>query len=241
MRKVVSIMFVGVLVASLSGCARVERGMSTRAHASQMYGGRKVLVGIDVTGSYALLPQALPLAAEFFMMNAMPGDTWTFRWIERDSYSDRAAIPVFKGKSSVLLPSLRKPSNPFDKRAKLKYLLGVKEVNAIKTQVARNLRALRRQQVRGTDIWGFLAKAQDLKVSDVVMFTDLGDTMRNELPLKLDGIRVWILGFQSGKNPREAAKRRAYWTNVLKRAGVSEIFFFDFTQPLPRWNEGGEF
>jgi len=65
--------------------------------------------------------------------------------------------------------------------------------------------------------------------------------MRNELPLKLDGIRVWILGFQSGKNPREAAKRRAYWTKVLKRAGVSEIFFFDFTQPLPRWNEGGEF
>jgi len=149
-----------VLVASLfllAGCAR-ER-VSTRAHASQksvvMYGGRKVLVGIDVTSSYALLPQALPLVAEFFMMNAMPGDTWTFRWIERNSYSDRAAIPVFKGKSSVLLPSLRKPSNPFDKRAKLKYLLGIQEIVTIKKQVAGNLRALRRKQVRGTDIWGF--------------------------------------------------------------------------------------
>jgi len=62
---------------------------------------RNVVVGIDITGSYALLEQALPLAAEFFVANAQPGDTWTFRWIERESYSDRAVIPVVDGKAEA--------------------------------------------------------------------------------------------------------------------------------------------
>jgi len=252
-------MFVRALVAScvlLAGCASVpKRGVAVQSRASQkvvMHGsGKKVLVGIDITGSYALLPQALPLVADFFVMNSMPGDTWIFRWIERTSYSDRAAIPVFKGKSSVTLPPLRKPSNPFDKRGKVKYLSRLREVIAIRKQVTENLkdltkkaqeiRTLQRERVRGTDIWGFLIKAQDLGVSDIVMFTDLGDTMRNEMPLRLDGVRVWILGFQSGKKPKETAKRRAYWTSVLRKAGVSEISFFDISEPLPKWNEGGEF
>jgi hypothetical protein len=233
-----------VLIAiSAAGCARApERGVSVQSNLSKsgtaVTSNRSVLVGIDVTGSYSLLPQALPLVAEFFVMNAQPGDTWIFRWIERSSYSDRAAIPVFNGKASVTLPSLPdKPSNPFNKREKLAYLLGVRNVVTVKKQVAETLRALRRKPVRGTDIWGFLAKAQDLKVSDIVMFTDLGDTMHNEVPLKLDGVRVWVLGFQSGRNPRETKKRQAYWTDKLKKAGVSAIWFHDISQPLPRWKE----
>ena len=250
----ISTIFVRALVAScllLAGCTTVvpKRGVAVQSRGS----GKKVLVGIDITGSYALLPQALPLVADFFMMNSVPGDTWIFRWIERNSYSDRAAIPVFKGKSSVTLPPLCKPPNPFDKRGRVKYLLRLREVIAIRKQVTENLkdltkkaqeiRTLQRERVRGTDIWGFLIKAQDLGVSDIVMFTDLGDTMRNEMPLRLDGVRVWILGFQSGKKPKETSKRRAYWTSVLRKAGVSEISFFDISEPLPilpKW-EGGEF
>jgi hypothetical protein len=227
----------------IAGCGRVSgsgmsKGEKPKAVTFVSETKRNVLVGIDVTGSYVLLDQALPLAAEFFFSNAKPGDTWTFRWIEKNSYSDRAVIPVLGTKSSVTLPLLPpKPTNPFDKKAKLTYLLRVQEVMTLKKKVADTLRALRRQPDVETDIWSFFAKAQDLKVTDIVMFTDLEDTMKREIPLKLEGVRVWLLGFQSGKDPKQAAKRRAYWTDVLTKAGVQKVVFHDISQPLPCWEE----
>jgi len=237
--------FFCLTAAVLAGCGRGAGSGMSKGETPQaaVASERRVLVGIDVTGSYALLRQALPLAAEFFVINAKPGDTWMFRLIERNSYSDRAAIPVLGNKSSVTLPVLPpKPTNPFDKKAKLAYLLRLREVTIIKQKVANALSALKKQPVIGTDIWGFLAKAQDLKVTDIVMFTDLGDTMNRKMPVKLEGVRVWVLGFQSGKDPKEAARRRTYWTDILTKAGVQKIVFHDISQPLPRWGEqGGEF
>ncbi len=233
--RLLTILLLPWCVFALVGCGR---GFKTIAAQQVPHSPRRVVVGRDRTGSYALRDQARHLEAELFVRNAQPGDTWIFRWIERFSYSDRAARPIVNDKSSVTIPVLPpKPTNPFDKRANLLYLAQLRRVVALKRQVADTLKSQNPPPVRGTDIWGFFKKAEELQPTDIVAFTDLGDTMRKEVPLNLQGVRVWILGFQSGRDPKATAKRKAYWTEVLKKAGA-EVFFHDISQPLPRW--GGE-
>jgi hypothetical protein len=196
---------------------------------------RVVVVGIDETGSYALTPLALERAAEFFKQNACPGDLWIFRRITRDSYSDTATIPVYKGQPFVKLPKVRpKPGNAFNKRGRLAYLRDLKRFEQMRQQVAEAVSKFKpRQGVIGTDIWGFLRKANDLGCSDIVMFTDLGDTRNLRVELNLNGARVWVLGFQSGRDPRKTVATRKRWETRLQKAGASKVTFHDISAPLP--------
>ncbi len=229
------IRWVDIVVVVINCWLLTACGSKSTAAKQVSHNPRMVVLGIDRTGSYALRDQALPMAAKFFLVNAQPGDTWIFRWIERHSYSDRAAIPIGEngGSAVTILMLPAKPANPFDKRAKLSYLVQLRKVVALKKKVGDRLKSLKPPPVEGTDIWSFFKKAEDLKPTDIVAFTDLGDTMRREVPLNLQGVRVWILGFQSGQNPKEAAKRKEYWRKVLAKAGA-EVNFHDISQPLPR-------
>lgn len=221
-------------LAVLSGCRHAPPAPEAAARQNNTQ-PRIVLVGLDTTGSYALGDRTPALAAELFTRNAKPGDTWYFRLITRDSYSDKASISLGEGRASITLPQvIPPPQNRFHKRARVRHLVSQREFERVREDVANRVRTLRLTPIRGTDIWGFLAKAQDLQATDVVLFSDLGDT-RNLRPeqLQLNGARVWILAFQSGRDPRTALKLRRLWDDWLRKAGASQVIFRDASQAMP--------
>ncbi len=193
---------------------------------------RRIIFGDDITGSY-MRDNVVDLQVKFFLMNARRGDTWIFRWIGRYSYSDRAARQILPGRTYVTIPELpSKPSNPFDTQANRDYQTRLRRVQEIKLQVARSLKSQKSSPEKGTDIWGFLKKAEELKPTHVVMFSDMSDTMGNKVALNLRNVHVYVLCFQSGRNPREAQKRKTFWTSVLEQAGA-RVTFHDISEPLP--------
>lgn len=223
-------------LAMLSGCYHGPSAPEATASGQQDQTAQPVVVvvGIDTTGSYPLLKQVVAPVADFFLRNARPGETWYFRLICNNSYSDRASIPVWKGRGSVTLPHVEPaPTNPFNKQARLQHLVSLKRFEQVRNEVATKIRSLQLRPVRGTDIWGFLAKAQDLQATDIVMFTDLGDTLGwriNKLDLK--GTRVWVIVAHSGRDPRVTLKWCRQWEQWLRKAGASQVKFSDVSQDI---------
>jgi hypothetical protein len=190
-----------------------------------------VVVGLDKTGSYDIAAAGREQAARLVVASAGPGDTWFFRWIERDSYSVKAAIFTLR------LPFLpQKSENPFDRRSRAAWQMKMASINNLKQQAAQRLIALQPEpgsSTQMTDIWGFLAKASELiangpdgREKAIVMASDLKDNMELRVPLNLKGVYVVVLAFQSGRQD-EAQRNREFWANAFKDSGASFVRFLD--------------
>jgi len=193
---------------------------------------KTVVVGLDKTGSYDIAAAGREQAARLVLASAEPGDTWFFRWIERDSYNVQAAIFTLR------LPFLpQKPENPFDRRSRAAWQMKMASINNLKRQAAQRLIALQPEpgySTKMTDIWGFLAKALELlaNVPDggekvIVMASDLEDNMGRRVPLNLKRVHVVVLALQSGNEPAKAQRKKEFWTNAFKDSGASFVRFLD--------------
>jgi hypothetical protein len=187
---------------------------------------------IDATGSYNFVGQALNKAAAEVERNAQPGDVWFFRWVTNASYSDSAAI--FTLRCPDLLEA---PANPFDSNARRHWQAQQASFTALKRKAATMLRSQRPRPVRGTDIYGALAKASDIFETTagqgekvVVIATDLGDTENRKVSFSLRGARVIICLYQGGRNVQEARARRDSWVGLIRDSGAREIRVLDPAQ-----------
>ena len=205
-----------------SGCSR--RASATMEHATASP-ARWIVYEIDITGSYTMPRQALDQAAQEVLHSAVPGDTWFFRYLHNKSYNDHAAIltlrcPLIKTTHNVL--------------ARQQQSAQERSAAKMRSDAARYLESLHPQPVYGTDIYGALAKAGELLADApagadrvLVLATDLGDTLRRPAEIKLTGVRVIVTLFQSGSDPRTAARLRRDWTKKIKGYGASEVTFID--------------
>jgi hypothetical protein len=141
------------------------------------------------------------------------------------------------------MPEAPRSANPFSPRDKE----ALRRIRRTREAAASLLRRLSVRPVRETDIWGFLAKASLLLAGApegtsrvMIMFTDLGDTRSRRTRLDLRGVRVYVGGYQSGSEPAATLKRRAFWEDVLRKAGAQEVTFLDPSQSIGQlWRKEG--
>jgi hypothetical protein len=221
----------------LAGCAPTQpspKAAGQSLPAQTVRCPRVVVVGFDRTGSYALAAEGRRQVADVLVRSACPGDTWYFRWISNDSFSDRNIIFTLR-----LPPVPPASSNPFDRRSRAAAERSLARIAQAKRAAAVQLAKLRPASVYHTDIWGFLAKAATLLASApqgsqriLILATDLGDTLNRRVALDLAGVRAYVVAFQSGQDAAGAAARRGFWEQVLSRAGVDRVAFIDPSQTL---------
>lgn len=189
---------------------------------------RVIAVGIDVTGSHVLRDKAPAVLSEVFEASARPGDTWVIRQISQASYSDRAAL------LTIQLPdTMKEPDNPFDFQEQAEFQARRQRYQQARSEAVSSIRRLRLPPpVRGSDIWGFVAKAADLGATHVLIFSDLGDTVHLRSAQKLNHAEVHVF-FQSGRDPRLAHRRREEWSRWFLEIGAAKVVFHDPNSTTP--------
>ncbi len=234
-RRLLLLRVMGALLLALCGTGCTQRPAPSVAAAQAAAPRRSwVVYLIDATGSYTLPRQALDKAAEEFGHSARPGDQWFFRIITNRSYSDRAAV------LTVRCPDpLPTSSNPFDTRARQQQHRLQRSLARLKAATATRLLQFRPQVVRGTDIYGALAKSGELLAQApalarkvLIIATDFGDTEKLETPTNLTGVEVLVALFQSGSSPSAARKARRFWTERLRQYGAIRMTWMDPSESL---------
>lgn len=196
---------------------------------------RYVIYALDVTGSYAFAETSARQAGDAVQRHAQPGDVWFLRKIDDRSYSDRASIMTLH--CPPLPPTT---SNPFAAApARARAQAQRTEFNNLKTAAADHLGKFRHSPVRGTDIYGFLAKAGELLAAApeathklIVIASDMGDTCRQTASINLAHAEVVIL-FQSGTSPVKSQSIRDAWTKRLTNCGAASVTWRDPSEGLP--------
>jgi len=197
---------------------------------------RRVVVGIDFSGSYQLAREGLDQVATLVEHAACPGDEWFLRAIEENSYYPPAALRTVRFPALPLRPSERPELHL--RRQYLRDLqqwqVRAKAFATARAQQAQDIRALNAAPARATDIYGFLAKAGELLVNTpqgtvpvVVMATDLVDTAGRDSAFDLQGAVVLVLAFEA-EDPTVSV--RDFWQDRLRRANASTVHFRDVTE-----------
>lgn len=238
--RTLNLMFVALFLFAATGCTSTDvaagsPSASTTAE-SRCAVPRTVVVGIDRSGSYALVSDGIAQVARILDRTACPDDIWYLRWIEADSYGPAAAITTIT--FNPVPPQPTKPANPLARRAHLEALQAwgrhVAVFRAERTKAAKAIEALRRAGVAGgTDVVGFLMKSDELLVSApahaqrvVLMTTDLQHNVDRDGAFDLRGAHVLLLVFQAD-DPVTAQQLRVYWDERLSSSGAASVRFRD--------------
>ena len=193
-----------------------------------------LIYGIDETGSYSFREKALALGGKI-ISEMKPGDVFYARRITHSSYSDDCNI------LRLALPEVGDPpQNKFDRRARYQWEMRMKTVEGLKAQACNSLVRLPPVRAKMTDIWGFFAAASDRFRTEcrgdchkvIVIASDMKDNCNREIAMDLKGVRVMVVGFESGGDPKLARKIVQGWTNSLKKYGVSDVEFLPPDCPL---------
>ena len=225
-----------VMLASLSAVACGGAAASDAVQNAEPASVRPVVVvaGIDVSRSYNMAEQGAVMLADAVQKEFRPGDALFVRFIQTHSYDETAAFCTVR-----LPPVPPMPDNPYDRAGRLQVRQTQQRTEALRGATVRRLSEFRVAEVpeperSGTDIYGFLAKAAELfgNASDVdkelMLATDLVDNRRQQIGnVSLAGVRVVIFYFQNGADVSQAQRRKAFWTDELKRLGASEVVFMD--------------
>ena len=224
------------LVILLAGCGNGNVGQRSAVSTADVGvakpNGRTIVYTVDITGSYIFAGPAFGTAAREFERNARPNDIWYFRVLTNSSYSDRAAV------LSVACPVAPETSgNPFDVEAKRAAQAYGQRFAQLRFAVAGKLRAHSPEPVRGTDVWGALAKAGDLLHAApddheriFVLATDLGDTEGRVVSINLDGVKTSLCLLQSGDDVALSRERVGHWKQVITDAGAASLRLLDPSQ-----------
>lgn len=233
MKKLILTLIVPTVAITLSGCGRSGSGGAAQAQAAtntptQVH-PRKVVVGVDVSSSYyQSVKRAQGFLAAMFKANARPGDTWVFRTIDVGSYADGASIPVYQGRAQVQLPKVPPaPQNPFNRQGRNRHHEQMRAFVRLRDAIAQGIQnAQLSEEKRGTDIYGFLRKAADLKATHIVIFTDLEDNQNQRVDIDLNGATVIVVLLHRAdvKKSRELQQR---WTEEFKRMNAGSVTYID--------------
>lgn len=228
----------------LAGCAAPSRAAlqpatPTAIPESPCSAPRRVIVGLDRSGSYTLVRTALEVAAQLVERSACPGDMWFLRWIEADSYPTAAAIRTIS--FAQMPPRPQPPGSPVE-RAQYFQQLALWQATASKfAQQKREAGRLLRQDAvttsDRTDIVGFLVKADELLANTptgvpgvIIMATDLEDNVGQLGPYDLRGAAVLVVAFE-GTSAQRTRELRQAWEQQLTAAHASTIVYRDATEP----------
>lgn len=193
------------------------------------YGQQSLLVvfGIDETGSYDFRNKAISIAGRV-ISDLKPGDIFYVRRITDKSYDDSSAI--FR----LEIPEIgNPPSNKFDRRAWYNWKKKNRGISALKAKAIDVLSKLGQVKAPMTDIWGFIAAAADRIHTEqdqdyrpvVVICSDMKDNCRRKTKLDLNGAKMLIAGFESGKDPSQSQKIKSNWDKSLKECNTSSVNF----------------
>jgi len=181
-----------------------------------------VVCGVDRTGSYKLREVGLRLCTGL-VRRGHAGDEFLLRWISDASFSESEFL------SRIQIPSLPDcQRNPFDlgcRRLMARYRASLEsEIQRISSQ--------RPPAAPRTDIYGFLQAAADAFAAaptgtDKLLYlaTDLKDNVGYQVRPDLTGVRVRVLGWQTGPDPGRAVRLRARWDSTLRAWGAIVVTF----------------
>jgi hypothetical protein len=221
-------------LAVLAGCGRLSSGGN--GGAATHTAPRKVVVCVDVSGSYyARVKRALEFLAKLFKVNARPGDIWVFRTITVGSYADEAGVPVYRGRAHVHLPTVAPaPQNPYNRKGRERHLKELQAFEQTRDAVVQSIQKLKlRIDTDGTDIYGALRKAADLKATHIVLFTDLEDTEKRRTNIDLHSATVYVVLLHREK-VEESVKRQEQWKAEFKQMNAGEVVFIDLDHEPPQ-------
>lgn len=203
---------------------------SSAARPAQAAGAktRFVVVGADESNSYSYRLKLPDLLADFFGKNALPSDSWLVRRIGENSFVDKMNVPLVGVQSLVVLPAVEPaPNNPFNMKQAVRHKRSVDHFNRYKKQIKQSLSKLTIEAEKKTDIFGFLAKCADMKATDIVLFSDMVDTVGRHHQFNLSGARVWVVFFQSRSDAAKHQALQKQWDNKLRELGASQVTFID--------------
>lgn len=239
MRKL--IVLIAILVPLASGCSPRVSGAAqpNEAPPSRCAVTRTVVVGLDRSGSYSLAGRGAAQVATLLDRAACPGDTWYLRWIEEDSYQSGAAITTVA--FAPVPPQPTRSANPLARRERAAALGEWDRLRQAfvveRSKASAAVRALQPAVAGGTDVVGFLMKADTLMADAparaqrvVVMTTDLQHNVDRDGTFALHGAHVLLLVFQAD-DPTLARELRTSWQERLIRSGASAVTFRDAMEP----------
>ena len=163
---------------------------------------RRIVVGIDRTGSYQSFQSGRDQIASVIEWGGCPGDEIFLRWIQTNSYEPSAEILTLR------LPSLRPRPTPSgllnERRQSLAdqaaWVQRAQAFGAERLRVASELRAVTVTPADGTDVFGFLAKAAEILANTppgslpvVIVASDLEDTRGWDTNFDLAGAAVLVV------------------------------------------------
>jgi hypothetical protein len=188
---------------------------------------RRVIVwGLDETGSYTFRSKAIDIAAGV-IAEMQPGDVLYVRRITDRSYDDSSA--VFR----LEIPDIgQPPANRFNARERAAWDQSLRQVAALKAKAIQALRGLESKKVRKTDLWGFVVAAADRVKMErtgtpplIIICSDMQDNTNRKMSVDLSRAEIIVAGFESGDDPRKAAKAKEEWNKALAACNVSNVSF----------------
>lgn len=229
MKKQGSIWIIPFVALAITSCGRSGGGTAPAAATAPPPPARTVVVFFDVSSSYySFIQRALQFLAELFKASARAGDIWVFRRINFESYADSASIPVYQGRAMVCLPAVvEPPRNPFNLERRERYLAEQQAFERVRDAVVQGiLQAQLKEETRGTDIYGALRKAADLKATHILLFTDLEDNQSRRTDINLNGATVYVVLLHRA-DVAKSTETRARWEAELKQMNAGKVVFLD--------------
>lgn len=203
---------------------------------------RHIVAGVDRSGSFDGLRHSLDELAGLIERSACPGDTVYVRFIEENSYRPEAAIATLTFTEVPDRPDAA--AHVFDQRnhrLQVEHWMRAAQRFAQERRDAGTLlRELHPIQAGGTDVVGFLVKADELlgnalggEERIVLMLTDLQENMDRQAHYTLPGATIIVLAFE-GERVEEAPALRAMWVDALRASGAVRVHMRDASEPFPQ-------
>jgi hypothetical protein len=168
---------------------------------------------------------------------AEPRDIWFFRYIDDASYTQKASI------LTVLLPEAKKPSTPFDPKAKKRYRKMQKAINKLKKKAVSRLLSLKPESAPFTDIYGAVIRASEIlsNYKDhrkfLILATDLKDNLHRKGTASLENITVIIILFEADSDPLRTQQRVNKWREYFIQNKAKQVVIITPSEPLSQVEE----
>ena len=233
MKTKATIIYALLLVFAFSGCEGSKKKDTARAIQDTAKKPKRIIViGIDETGSYGFWGQMKNMTTRI-IENLRPGDILYVRRVTGTSYLDNSTI--FR----LEVPLIReaKTENPFDRKSKRRLISEIFKINMLKKEACSRISAVRFTNAKNTDIYGFLAAANDkfdLAPQQyqriLIIASDLKDNVGHKVNLEFSNVQVAVVGFQNSKKPAKTMKLKKMWIKRLTDAGASKIVFLSIEE-----------
>lgn len=193
-----------------------------------------VVFGLDETGSYELRRQGVVIL-KGVVQQLQPQDVLYVRRITDQSYVDQKCTVL-----RLAIPSLpEKPKNNFDMKSRTKWQQAAQSCELLKAKAIKAIDEIQPVKAPKTDIWGFLLAAQERLNQEpdeaqkfILVSSDMKDNVLYKPDLKLNGIRIMVVGFEKQADPVASRKLENQWREQLLKKGAQSVEFFSADMPL---------